>query len=116
MIHESRLFGSWGHAGAPSRRRGPSARLGYLDPSSNRVVVQHADGDVTTRTVGRVAIALVAPDGHVARTSGYAWDPWARVSWHEHRKAGGATSRAPSSSSARPSMGGDGIEPPTLSV
>jgi hypothetical protein len=68
--------------------RVPWALLGYADPSSNQLVVQAADGSVSTRTAGRVGIAVVAGDGHVTSTAGYAWDPWQRVRWHERRKAG----------------------------
>jgi hypothetical protein len=31
---------------------------------------------------------VAAGDGALLETSGYAWEPWQRVSWHERRKAG----------------------------
>lgn len=34
----------------------------------------------------RVGIA-VATEGSLLQTSGYAWDPWQSVTWHERRKA-----------------------------
>jgi hypothetical protein len=42
---------------------------------------------VKTSPVGRVG-PDVAVGSVVATTSGYAWDPWQTVAWHERQKAG----------------------------
>ena len=97
---ELRSFGrlGFGSAAADSRNlvdgrgkvlelRIPWSDLGYSDPSSNTVLVSHADGPLSTRTVGRVGID-VAAGAQRLRTSGYAWSPWQTVQWHERRKAG----------------------------
>jgi hypothetical protein len=68
----------------------PYAMLGYSDPSSNQVVVPHFDGTIGSKTVGRVGIAIAEGQQRLA-TSGYAWDPWQSVTWHERRKAGWST-------------------------
>jgi hypothetical protein len=54
-------------------------------------------GPVRTLDVERIGIAVIAEGGELLTTSGYAWEPWQRVTWHERRKAGfddlGATMR-----------------------
>ena len=65
----------------------PYAMLGYSDPSSNQVLVPHFNGTLSSKTVGRVGIALAEGQQRLA-TSGYAWDQWQSVQWHERRKAG----------------------------
>jgi hypothetical protein len=66
----------------------PWALLGFSDPSSHRVYVPKADGSVGTLTVGRVGIAVAPSGGARVATTGYDWDPWNRVAFHERRKAG----------------------------
>jgi hypothetical protein len=50
--------------------------------------VQHPNGPVTTLKGGRVGIAVLSDGSKLLKTSGYAWDPWQSVSWHERKKAG----------------------------
>ena len=65
----------------------PYALVGFADPSSRRALVVRGDGTVTTSPVGRVGLE-VAVGREVASTSGYAWDLWQTVAWHERQKAG----------------------------
>jgi hypothetical protein len=65
----------------------PYALIGFADPSSLRALVVRRDGTATTSPVGRVGLD-VAVGSEVATTSGYAWDPWQTVTWHERQKAG----------------------------
>jgi hypothetical protein len=68
----------------------PLALLGFSDPSTRKLFVQHPDGDVTTVETPEVGICVHA-GGELLRTSGYSWDPWNGVEWHERRKAGFGT-------------------------
>ena len=65
----------------------PYALIGFADPSSLRALVVSRDGAPGTSPVGRVGLD-VAVGEEVATTSGYAWDPWQTVVWHEREKAG----------------------------
>ena len=65
----------------------PWALLGFSDPSSRQLFVQNPDGSVETIPSERVGIAVHAED-ELLVTSGYAWEPWNSVEWHERRKAG----------------------------
>jgi hypothetical protein len=65
----------------------PWAFLTFTDPSSHRVWALGDDGVVRSRHVGRVGITVVT-EGSTIVTSGYDWEGWNRVSWHERRKAG----------------------------
>jgi hypothetical protein len=75
----------------------PWALLGFADPSSVKLFEAQPKGEVRTLDVERVGIAVVAEGGELLTTSGYAWEPWQGVTWHERRKAGfddlGATMR-----------------------
>jgi hypothetical protein len=65
----------------------PWALLGFSDPSSSTLYVEHPKGATSTLKAGRVGIAVFT-EGSLLRTNGYAWEPWQRVTWHERRKAG----------------------------
>jgi hypothetical protein len=65
----------------------PWALLTFSDPSSRQVWQPHADGTLTSRTVGPVGIDVVL-GGRSAASTHYTWENWNRVSWHERRKAG----------------------------
>jgi hypothetical protein len=65
----------------------PWAFLTFTDPSSHRVWALGDGGVVRSRHVGRVGITVVT-EGSTIVTSGYDWEGWNRVSWHERRKAG----------------------------
>jgi hypothetical protein len=66
----------------------PWALLGYADPSSLTLYEAHPDGQVTTLKGGRVGIAVLSDGSPLLATTGYAWDPWQSVTWHERKKAG----------------------------
>ncbi len=65
----------------------PYALIGFSDPSSLRALVVRSDGTVSTLGVERVGLA-VAVGNTLSATSGYAWEPWQTVAWHERLKAG----------------------------
>jgi hypothetical protein len=75
----------------------PWALLGFADPSSLKLFDAKPTGPVGTLDVKRIGIAVIAEGGELVTTSGYAWEPWQRVTWHERPKAGfddlGATMR-----------------------
>ena len=68
----------------------PYMLLGFSDPSSHKLFIQRADGKVETTDFKRVGIGIYAGDS-LLETSGFSWDPWDTVKWHERRKAGFAT-------------------------
>jgi hypothetical protein len=65
----------------------PWALLGFSDPSSLTLYVEHPKAATSTIKAERVGIA-VATESSLLQTSGYAWEPWQRITWHERRKAG----------------------------
>jgi hypothetical protein len=65
----------------------PWALLGFSDPSSLTLYDEQPDGPTRTLEAGRLGIAVLA-GGELLETTGYAWDPWQRVTWHERRKEG----------------------------
>jgi hypothetical protein len=66
----------------------PWALLGFADPSSLKLYEARPDGSIGTIDARRIGVAVAAGDGALLETSGYAWEPWQGVSWHERRKAG----------------------------
>lgn len=66
----------------------PWALLGYSDPSSLKLYDVRPKERVTTLQGGRVGIAVLSDGSPLLTTSGYAWDPWQSVAWHERKKAG----------------------------
>jgi hypothetical protein len=66
----------------------PWALLGFSDPSSLKLYAEQPEGLTKTLTVDRVEITVVAEGGSPLTTSGYVWEPWQGVSWHERPKAG----------------------------
>jgi hypothetical protein len=66
----------------------PWALLGYSDPSSLTLYVEHPKGPTTTLEGPRVGIAVLSKGSALLTTSGYTWDAWQSVTWHERRKAG----------------------------
>jgi hypothetical protein len=66
----------------------PWALLGYADPSSLMLLEVHPKGPATTLKGGRVGIAVLSDGSALLTTTGYSWEPWQRVNWHERRKAG----------------------------
>ena len=65
----------------------PWALLGFSDPSSLTLYDEQPQGPTQTLDAGRLGIA-VHTDGETLETSGYGWDPWQSVTWHERRKEG----------------------------
>lgn len=68
----------------------PYMLLGFSDPSSRKLYTQHPDGNVDTSDFERAGIGVYAGDS-LLETSGYTWNPWDTVNWHERRKAGFGT-------------------------
>ena len=66
----------------------PWALLGFADPSSLALYEQKPNGEVQTIKAGRVGIAVVSEGSAPLSTTGYAWEAWQAVTWHERRKAG----------------------------
>jgi len=66
----------------------PWALLGFSDPSSLQLYDAKRDGSVGRLDARRIGIAVADADGQLLTTTGYAWEPWQRVTWHERRKAG----------------------------
>jgi hypothetical protein len=65
----------------------PYEAIGFSDPSSLQALLVSPEGTLTTEVVTRVGIDI-AIGSEVYRTSGYAWDPWQEVFWHERLKEG----------------------------
>jgi hypothetical protein len=66
----------------------PWALLGYADPSSLTLYEEPPEGATQTLEAGRIGIVVVSEGTAPLSTSGYAWEPWQSVTWHERRKAG----------------------------
>jgi hypothetical protein len=66
----------------------PWALLGYSDPSSLTLFEERPEGPARTRRAGRVGIAVLSDGSPLLTTSGYTWEPWQAVAWHERNKAG----------------------------
>jgi hypothetical protein len=62
--------------------------LGYADPSSLKLFVEHPKSATTTIDSGRVGIAVLSEGSPLLTTRGYAWEPWQQVAWNERKKAG----------------------------
>jgi hypothetical protein len=101
-------WGGWGDPTQLVRERSgeldlriPWAYLTYSDPSSNRILVPHPDGTVSSTQAGPIGITVV--DGRaVTETSGFGWKPWNSVRWHERRKGGWGAVRAAMAAVTRP--------------
>ena len=63
----------------------------FADPSTHKVfelrLVPQRDKQVVARPIERLGIS-VAAGGRLLKTSGYTWDGWDAVIWHERKKAG----------------------------
>jgi hypothetical protein len=81
----------------------PWALLGFSDPSSLQLYEEQPNGPTRMLRAGRIGIAVAAEGEALLTTTGFAWEPWQRVNWHERRKQGfddlGATMRELSSAS-----------------
>jgi len=66
----------------------PWALLGFSDPSSLTLYDVRPKGPPRTIHAGRTGIAVAVAGAPLLRTSGYAWEPWQHVEWHERRKQG----------------------------
>ena len=66
----------------------PWALLGYSDPSSQKLYVEHEKEATSTTDALPIRAAVVAGDDPVLTTSAYKVEPWNQVTWHERRKAG----------------------------
>ena len=75
-------------SGTVVEARLPWALLGYADPSSLKLFVEHPEEPTSTTDAGPIRAAIVAGDDPVLTTSEYGWEAWQAVTWHERRKAG----------------------------
>ena len=66
----------------------PWALLGFADPSSLKLFEEQPEAPTKTLDAGRIGIVVVSDGAAPLSTSGYGWDPWQSVTWHERRKAG----------------------------
>jgi hypothetical protein len=66
----------------------PWALLGFSDPSSLTLYDVNAGDEIGTLDAGRIGIAVFSEGDPLLSTSGYAWEGWQAVTWHERRKAG----------------------------
>jgi hypothetical protein len=65
----------------------PYSMITFSDPSQLALMQPHRDGTVGFVRTKRVQIA-VATEGELLKTTGYAWERWQGVTWHERRKRG----------------------------
>lgn len=66
----------------------PWGLIGLSDPSSKLRLRPNVDGTMSSEPIDRIGINIVGPKGIVAKTKGYGWEAWNRVTWHERKKAG----------------------------
>jgi hypothetical protein len=66
----------------------PWALLGFSDPSSLTLYDEKPGEEIGTLDAGHIGIAVVSDGDPLLTTSGYAWEGWQSVTWHERRKAG----------------------------
>jgi hypothetical protein len=74
-------------AGPVVEVRLPWALLGFSDPSSRKLFVEHPEAATSTEDALPIRVAVVAGDEPVLVTAPYSWDPWHEITWHERRKA-----------------------------
>jgi len=77
---------AWSASGSVLEVRVPYSMLGYGDPSSHQAYRVQMDGSVALVDAPDVGISLVL-GGQEFQTSGYTWDAWNEVEWHERLKA-----------------------------
>ncbi len=77
---------TWMRSGGNLEVRLPWMLLGVSDPSSQQVW-RIDDGAITSETVPQIGVTVVTGATSTA-TSGYGWEPWTSLSWHERPKAG----------------------------
>lgn len=84
----------------------PWGMIGFGDPSTHQVLRGRPNGTMTTERTGPVGITVQAGEQPVLETSGYDWDDWNSVDWHERRKAGWPAIADEMKSSAASGMAG----------
>lgn len=75
-------------AGSILELRIPWGMITLSDPSSKLVLRPQPDGKMSTAPIERVGVSFAVPDSGITPTSGYVWDAWNIVSWHERKKVG----------------------------
>jgi hypothetical protein len=87
----------------------PWALLGFSDPSSLKLLVEHPTRGAETTDARPVRSGIIAGNDPVLVSNAYEWKPWDAVIWHERRRAGfddlGATMRELSSTSSGTACG-----------
>jgi hypothetical protein len=66
----------------------PWALLGFSDPSSLMLFVEHPKAATSTEKAAPIRAAVLAGEDPVLTTAPYGWDSWQQVAWHERRKSG----------------------------
>ena len=65
----------------------PYGLVGIADPSSLQALRVSGDGTMSAEPFEALGISVVVDDV-LHRTSGYGWQPWTRIEWHERLKVG----------------------------
>jgi hypothetical protein len=78
-------------AGSVLELRLPWGMIGMSDPSLKLALRPQADGKMLGVPIDRVGISVAGPDASIATTSGYTWENWNVVKWHERKKVGWTT-------------------------
>lgn len=70
----------------------PWSMMTFADPSTHRLYVVTPNLDdrktVTTRKIDRLGISVAVEGEPLLPTTGFTWEGWDTVQWHERRKAG----------------------------
>lgn len=70
----------------------PWGMMTFSDPSTHKVVeyrlTPEADKQTVAKPIERLGISVAVPGEPLLRTTGYTWDDWDEIVWHERRKAG----------------------------
>ncbi len=70
----------------------PWSMMSFADPSSHRLYVVTPNPDdrktVTTRRVESLGISIAVEGEPLLRTTGFTWEGWDTMQWHERRKSG----------------------------
>jgi hypothetical protein len=70
----------------------PWGMMSFADPSTHSLFVVTPNADdkktVTTRKIDKLGISVAVDGEPLLKTTGYSWEAWDTVQWHERRKAG----------------------------
>ncbi len=78
-------------AGSVLELRIPWGMIGFSDPSLKLVLRPQPNGKMANAPITKVGVAVAGPEAAITATTGYSWEDWNAVTWHERKKVGWST-------------------------